>query len=165
MSLADRVGGLLRTITLPVSGEGDHPAGASGIGISGADFFTAELELQPWSAAATASSSSPSSRNPATSPTNSISITEQSIHDAEIPLPEFHEPTVTRIKKEETASKAGRTESISSVVSASTQNTSRTNTGPSKKQKDYTPNDVAINPQAVQKKQQASEVCWREYWG
>ncbi|KAI1378911.1 hypothetical protein F4677DRAFT_352418 [Hypoxylon crocopeplum] len=171
MLFAKTAGGLLRALSLPALGSTNrtHEVGGSR-GPSGADFFTAELELQPWPAAL----QPPITSTPST-PRQPTTITDYSAEQRvcdEFQLPEPPKSAVLRTRRETTPasslvlrpiSRAGSSDSKSSTSSIDSSGSNSSSEGEAGVARP--PGNDATHRPSVRKKQQASQLCWREYWG
>ncbi|KAI2467887.1 hypothetical protein F4781DRAFT_296636 [Annulohypoxylon bovei var. microspora] len=159
MSFPNAISRLLRTLFLSWHAIGStNRTHESGGGSSGADFYAAELELQPWPA------TSSTTRKSARSATVATRCAERrNCH--EIPLPEPPRPAIIRTRKVGAgASPISRATSFDS--DASTTSREGSGTSDSIEGRATKPRwNAATYRKAVRKKQQASQLCWREYWG
>lgn len=176
MSFPDTVSRLLRTLLLSLHAIGStnrtHEAG--GGGSSGADFFAAGLELQPWTRVPAISPTTPT-----TAPTTRKShicatvaarrADQRNCH--ELRFPEPPRPALVRPSRVGPLAKASpisRASSFESDVSAPSSQASGGTSDTSETREERAPGprwNAAQYRKAVRKKQQASELCWREYWG
>ncbi|KAI2634711.1 hypothetical protein GGS26DRAFT_589630 [Hypomontagnella submonticulosa] len=160
----DSVGGLLRILSPspPAIGPGStdltHEAGG---GPSGADFSASELgiELQSWPAATTPSPTSPNfSTAEANCPAGQI------IYHTECQLPRLPEPAVLNTSRSITSS----TSLVLLPPSSASSFTDTTGSGSGSSSSSNSLEEIGhdtTHKKRVRKKQEASELCWRAYWG
>ncbi|KAI1101434.1 hypothetical protein F4804DRAFT_10971 [Jackrogersella minutella] len=161
MSFPDTVSGLLRTLAIPlraIRGSTYRTHEAGGGGSSGADFYAAEFELQPWSATPTTSQDEYTTVATHSAPRSTC----HEIH--QIRLPELPRPVIIHARRETAPCPIIRAASFDSIASTSSQDNTRTS-NISERRATTSNCDDGVHRQVVSKKQQASEVCWREYWG
>ncbi|KAI1457366.1 hypothetical protein F4805DRAFT_183199 [Annulohypoxylon moriforme] len=157
MSFPDTVSGLLRALLLSLRAIGStNRAPKTGGGSSGADFYAAELELQPWPA------TSSTTRKSAKSATVTTRCAENR-NRHEFQLPDLPRSLVVhrrsgRVKTNLTSRATSFESDVSSQSSGGTDDSLERSTTKSRW-------DAARYRRAARKKQQASQLCWRGYWG
>ncbi|KAI0886056.1 uncharacterized protein GGS22DRAFT_123258 [Annulohypoxylon maeteangense] len=157
MSFPDTVSGLLRALLLSLRaiGSTNNRIHEPGSGSSGVNFYAAELELQPWPVA------SSTTRKSAKSATVATRCAEYRNRRG-FRLPDLPRLTVIR-SRSKSRSGGRRTRSINRIISFDS-NVSTTNDGLERSTNSSRWN-AARHRRAVRKKHQASQVCWRGYWG
>ncbi|KAI0384546.1 hypothetical protein F5Y04DRAFT_231687 [Hypomontagnella monticulosa] len=158
MGFRATVSGLLRTLSLPAIGT--HDAGG---GPSGADFSAAELgfELQSWPAATI-----PSPTSPTSSAAEANCTDEQIIYHNESRLPRPPEPAFLNTARSIASTSSLVLLPLSSTSSFTDSDTTTSGSGSSDSSNSLegTGNDK-IRKKRVRKKREASELCWKAYWG
>ncbi|KAI2619689.1 hypothetical protein GGR54DRAFT_125043 [Hypoxylon sp. NC1633] len=166
-------GGLLRTLSLSAIGSTNrsriHRAGSGGgSGLSGTDLFAAELELKPWPAVIQPPTFASSSPTPPKIAIIADYTADQPISD-EFRLPDPPKSAVLSVRKQTTPRSSlvviRPIHRASSFDSTSSRATSASGRRSEEVPETRPPCNDATHQRSVRRKQQASQLCWREYWG
>ncbi|KAI1092844.1 hypothetical protein F5B19DRAFT_492066 [Rostrohypoxylon terebratum] len=157
MSFPDTVSGLLRTLLLSLSAIGStYRTRESGGGSSGAEFY-AELELKPW---------------PATSTTMRKTVKGTTVATRRAEYRAYHEYRSPELSRPVALHGRNRGAKASPINCALSSDTDVSTNSQSSNRTKHSSKDTTIKSSwnaeshrgVVKNNQQASELCWRDYW-